>query len=173
VLKELGRSRILDTKLLPIGGGLDFPESADALVRRTVSRHNITFSRAEWLVGLYGTGVDDVLTFCLARPDDVPLDKQLEVTVAEVAYLAQHERIVTLGDLVLRRLPLAITGLVSEARLEALASILSTELNWGAEETRSQVLSVKNELHHYHGVSADMLSRRDTARTTHARQHQG
>jgi glycerol-3-phosphate dehydrogenase len=165
VLTELGRPRVVDTRALAIGGGLGFPGKAEDLVAEIVSRHHISDTRAHWMVGLYGTGADQVLAYCATRSDDLPLDDQLELTSAEVAYLVHHEHVANLGDLVLRRLPLAITGLVSSRRLEALTSILSAELGWSEEEASAQLSTFRNELHRFHGVSAEMLSQRDTTRT--------
>ncbi|WP_297109893.1 glycerol-3-phosphate dehydrogenase/oxidase [uncultured Devosia sp.] len=161
VLDFLGKARVRDTYDLPIGGGAGFPEEPGALEQELVARHGISAARAAWLVDLYGTRADTVLAFCGTREDDVPLDAGLEVTAAEIAYLAQQEHVVHLADLVLRRLPLAITGLISSRRLEALAAVLAGELGWTVEERQEQIADLAHQLHTYHGVSADMLTQRN------------
>ncbi|WP_338720705.1 glycerol-3-phosphate dehydrogenase/oxidase [Devosia sp. XK-2] len=161
VLDFLGKARVRDTYDLPIGGGAGFPEEPEALERQLIARHGIGANRATWLVGLYGTRADAVLSFCRTREDDVPLDTGLDVTAAEIAYLAQHEHVVHLADLALRRLPLAITGLISSRRLEALAAVLAAELGWTPAERQKQVADLTHQLHTYHGVSADMLTQRN------------
>ena len=161
VLDFLGKPRVRDTHGLPIGGGAGFPEEPGALEQQVIARYGVSAARAAWLVGLYGTRVDAVLSFCRTRQDDVPLDTGLEVTAAEVAYLAQHEHVVSLADLVLRRLPLAITGLISARRLESLAAVLAGELGWTAAEQHKQVADLTDQLQTYHGVSADMLTQRN------------
>ncbi len=161
VLDFLGEARVCDTRGLPIGGGAGFPQEPGALEKRVVSQYGVSAARASWLVGLYGTRVDEILPFCQSRADDTPVDEGMDVTAAEVAYLARHEHVVTLADLVLRRLPLAITGLVSARRLETLAGVLGGELGWTAEERQRQVAALVHDLQTYHGVSADMLAQRN------------
>lgn len=161
VLDYLDAVRGRDTRSLPIGGGADFPEDPGALERQTMSRHGVSAARASWLVDLYGTRVDAVLRFCSARDDDLPLDAGLELTAAEIVYLARHEYVVSLADLVLRRLPLALTGLISARRIEALAAVLADELAWTAAERHQQISDLTHQLHTYHGVSADMLTQRN------------
>jgi glycerol-3-phosphate dehydrogenase len=161
VLDFLGRARVSDTRGLPIGGGAGFPQEPGVLEKRVVSQYQVSAARASWLVDLYGTRVDEVLPFCQSRADDIPLDKDIDLTAAEVVYLARHENVVTLADLVLRRLPLAITGLISSRRLEALAGVLAGELGWTAEERQRQVAALVHDLQTYHGVSADMLAQRN------------
>ena len=160
-LDFLGQNRVRETRDLPIGGGAGFPTEPGSLERRVVSQYGISAARASWLVGLYGTRVDEVMTFCQWRADDTPVDEGMDVTAAEVAYLARHEHVVTLADLVLRRLPLAITGLISARRLETLAGVLAGELGWTAEERQRQVAALVHDLQTYHGVSADMLTQRN------------
>lgn len=161
VLDFLGKARVRDTYDLPIGGGAGFPDEPEALERQLIAQHGIRAARAAWLVGLYGTRADAVLTFCGTREDDVPLDAGLDVTAAEIAYLAQHEHVVHLADLALRRLPLAITGRISSRRLEVLAAVLAAELGWTPAERQKQVADLTHQLHTYHGVSADMLTQRN------------
>ena len=161
VLDFLGRARVSDTRDLPIGGGAGFPQEPGALETRVASQYGISTARASWLVDLYGTRVDEVVPFCQPRADDTPVDEGMDLTVAEVAYLARHEHVVTLADLVLRRLPLAIAGLVSARRIEALAAVLASELGWSPEERQRQVAALVHDLQTYHGVSADMLAQRN------------
>ena len=161
VLDFLGQNRVRDTRDLPIGGGAGFPHEPGALEKRVVLQYGVSADRASWLVGLYGTRVDEILRFCQSRTDDTPLDEGVDVTTAEIAYLARHENVVTLADLVLRRLPLAITGLISSRRLEVLAGVLAGELGWTAEERQRQVAALVHDLQTYHGVSADMLTQRN------------
>jgi glycerol-3-phosphate dehydrogenase len=164
VLQALGRPRIADTLGLPIGGGANFPMAPAELAAQLVSRHGISGERAARLVDLYGTRAGAVLAFCAARRDDTPLDEGTTLTAAELAYLITHEHIADLADLVLRRLPLAITGAVSAARIEAIAAIAATELGWDAAAVAAQVGKLTDELHTYHGVSAEMLAQRNQPR---------
>ncbi len=161
VLEALGVSRVVDTLGLPIGGGADFPGEAGALVDRLVRDHGISTERANWLADLYGTRAESVLAFCKSRVDDRPVDAGLALTAAEVACLVRQECVVHLADLVLRRLPIAITGAISLRRLEALGAIAATELGWSEAEKEAQIAGLIQELETYYGVSADMLAQRN------------
>lgn len=161
VLAFLNKPRTCDTRQMPIGGGADYPTGANALTAKVMAEHGISAARAAWLADLYGTRAKDVLSFCKERSDDLPVAADIELTRAEIAYLAHNEHIVTLGDLVLRRLPLAITGRICNRLINVLAETLSEELAWSPAQEASEVGSLKHDLHTYHGVTADMLAQRN------------
>jgi glycerol-3-phosphate dehydrogenase len=163
VLQALGRPRVADTLGLPIGGGADFPKMPAELEAQMVSGRDVSQERAARLVDLYGTRADAVLAFCAGRSDDTPLDDGTTLTAAELVYLITHEHVADLADLVLRRLPLAITGAVSAERIATMAAIAAAELGWDAAATAAQVVKLKDELQSYHGVSAGMLAQRNQA----------
>jgi glycerol-3-phosphate dehydrogenase len=96
-----------------------------------------------------------VLTFCLSRPDDTPLGTQTEITCAEIAFIARHEGVVTLSDIILRRTTLAIRGLLSEDLLDKLVAATGEELGWNAEEREHQLSALAEDLSTYHGVTLD------------------
>lgn len=164
VLEALGQERLADTLALPIGGGENFPKDAADLVQRLTSRHDIPTDRATRLVDLYGSRAADVLAFCRTRDDDVPLDPGTTLTPAEIVFLTRHEHVADLADLVLRRLPLAITGAISASRIAAIAAIAAAELGWTATETAAQIARLTHELATYHGVTAEMLALRTDER---------
>jgi glycerol-3-phosphate dehydrogenase len=165
VLAALGTKRAASTLALAIGGGAGFPKQAGALEAALVERHGIAPGRAGHLVDVYGTRAGDVLAFCLARPDDQPLHAEGHVTAAEIAFLARHEFVHSLGDMLLRRTPLSIRGDVSAALVRRVAAVLATELGWDENRTRCEIDTFNRDLADYHGVSGDMLERRDHERT--------
>jgi glycerol-3-phosphate dehydrogenase len=154
---------VADTLGLPIGGGADFPKVPAELEAQLVSQRDVSQERAARLVDLYGTLADAVLAFCAGRSDDTPLDDGTTLTSAELVYLITHEHVADLADLVLRRLPLAITGAVSAERIAAIAATAAAELGWDEAATAAQVGKLTDELQTYHGVSADMLAQRNQA----------
>ena len=161
VLEALGKPRLADTLGLPIGGGTDFPQSSGELEARLVEHFSISGARAGRLVDLYGTRARSVLEFCTGRVDDVPLDNGTTLTAAELVYIIAHEHVAKLPDLVLRRLPLAITGAVSARRIAAIADIAAAELGWNEAERDRQIGQLTHDLQTYHSVSAEMLAQRD------------
>jgi len=166
VLEELGRARVRDTIDLAIGGGAGFPKDASELERSLVTRHGVSVERAAWLVDAYGTRADDLLDFCLGRPDDVSLDGDCCVTSAEIAFLARNELVVGLEDMLLRRTPLAIRGDVSTGLISSVATAMAKELGWSAERQAQEVETVVGNLANYHGVSLEMLEQRTQERSS-------
>jgi glycerol-3-phosphate dehydrogenase len=163
VLAELGGRRTVDTLDLAIGGGRDFtaPERLGATLAQ---EFGITASRAAHLVDAYGTRAADVLEFCLARTDDQPLAHGLEVTAAEIAFLTRHEHTVRLGDLVLRRTALAITGTIDAGLIDTIAAVAGDEHGWDERRRRAEIAELTAELERYHGVDPATLERRTKER---------
>lgn len=61
----------------------------------------------------------------------------------EVRYAARHEMVVTLADIILRRLDLGTGKMASDAALERCAQIAGEELGWSAERQRAEIQRVK------------------------------
>ncbi|WP_187972652.1 glycerol-3-phosphate dehydrogenase/oxidase [Aquibium microcysteis] len=160
VLAELGRPRLTDTIGLPIGGGAGFPKNPADLVAELAGR-GIAWQRAAWLADAYGTRARDVLDFCLARSDDVPLAAGGVITAAEIVFLTRSEWAVRLEDMLLRRTPLSIRGDVSMAIIAAAAAAMAGELGWDDQRRAGEIDDFVRDLADYHGVSREMLQRRD------------
>ena len=164
VLAVLGRARVTSTLALPIGGGAAFPKSPGALEVALVERYGIDGHRAVHLVDVYGTRAGEVLDFCLGRDDDWPLKASCQTTGAEIAFLAHNEFVCGLGDILLRRTPLSIRGDVSAVLVQRVAYVLAAELGWDEDWTRREIETFTCDLSDYHGVSREMLERRDRER---------
>ncbi len=165
VLAELKRPRKADTLAVPIGGGKDFPKAAAILERDLVASFGISPARAAHLTATYGTSARDLLAFCQARPDDMPLGPQTDITAAEIAFIARHENVVTLSDIVLRRTTLAIRGLLTSDLLDALTAAAGDELGWSTEERERQQSALAEDLSTYHGVTLDGRRNEDPSRS--------
>ncbi|MEX0956683.1 MAG: glycerol-3-phosphate dehydrogenase/oxidase [Rhizobiaceae bacterium] len=162
VLAELKMTRSTGTLDMAIGGGAGF--SAD-YAGELAGRHGISAERASYLVDLYGTRADEVQTYCAGRDDNAPLDSLCQTTAAEIAFLVQHEFVCRLGDILLRRTPLAIRGEVSGALIDRVAAILAAEAGWDDAKTRREVDDFRSELEEFHGVSRQTLERRTRDRS--------
>lgn len=165
VLAVLDRTRKIGTLDRPIGGGKNFPKAAAILERDLVTEFGIGQDRAAHLVTSYGTTARDLLAFCQARDDDLPLGGASDITAAEIAFLARREWVVSLADVVLRRTTLAIRGLLSPELIDQLAGVVAGELGWSAEETARQTSALLEDLETYHGVSFGVPQSEDISRS--------
>ena len=151
-LEILGIERTVSTAGLPIGGGKDFP-SSDAARAAWIAEHSATLGAAtvERLLERYGTRAASVIETLAAEPV-VPLDHDSNLTTSEIGYFADHEDVVHLVDVVLRRTNIAFIGAVTVALLEELAAILADRLGWSPEQTNREVERTLAELSDRHGV---------------------
>ena len=151
-LEILGIERTVSTAGLPIGGGKDFPTS-DAARAAWVAAHSATLDAAtvERLLERYGTRAASVIE-TLANEPVVPLRHDSDFTTSEIGYFADHEDVVHLVDVVLRRTNIAFIGSVTVALLEELAAILAGHLGWSAEQTNREVERTLAELSDRLGV---------------------
>lgn len=154
VLQELKHPRQTSTRTLAIGGGVGFA-SAQADATATGD------SRRDHLLATYGSRASEVAAFCAAFTDDRPLTDASATTTGEIAFLARHEHVVTLSDIVLRRSPLAITGQISTRMIDQICAVLRPLMAWSQAETTQQKQALLAELNSYYGVSQDMLDSRN------------
>jgi glycerol-3-phosphate dehydrogenase len=149
VLKRLGRSRLVSTRLLPIGGGKDYPSDelkrADWLADAR-SALGIDTLRLGQLLSRYGTKATEVALSQIAWGNR---DRKLEASaysLAEIDYIVRNELVVHLTDVVMRRTPLAITGALNKQDLEAIAIVAGEALGWGRERREDEVRSATTQL---------------------------
>jgi glycerol-3-phosphate dehydrogenase len=153
-LAFLGRERNRDTKQVPIGGGKEYPRTGYAELQFFNEVNQATGLTRPWLkifFDRYGTRLRDLAAFVMERKD-APLKHFPEMTRGEVAFLAEHERIVHLDDLLLRRTMLAYLGRLTRPLVEELADVLGDSLGWGrarkkAEAARAlQILADRHQI---------------------------
>ncbi|MGV3553402.1 FAD-dependent oxidoreductase [Rhizobium sp.] len=145
VLGRLGRTRRTDTKMLPIGGGRDYP--VDATARRrwvdaAVSRSGVSAGRAEALLNRYGTTADAVLAQIKANSGETPLAHLADYSDAEIDWIARNEMVEHLADIVMRRTTLAIEGKLNAGALEEIAAVAAKALAWDAARMAQEIASV-------------------------------
>jgi glycerol-3-phosphate dehydrogenase len=159
VLARLARTRRVDTRDLPIGGGRDFPRDAAARaawVSALAAGGAVSAGRAEALLSRYGTRASAVAQFCAplqGTPDDAPLASAPDYTVREIQYLCEHEAVTHLADLLLRRTPFALAGRLSPALLGETAAIAAGVLGWDALRTQREIDAVSTLVQQRHGVA--------------------
>ncbi|MDN4491198.1 glycerol-3-phosphate dehydrogenase/oxidase [Demequina sp. SYSU T00068] len=162
VLGLLGETRRVSTRGLPIGGGAGFPvdDARDGWIDEHLP--GVPLDRARTLLDRYGTRAVEV-----AAAESVPggmwarlwgadpgarLADAPDVTRGEIAWIARHERVARLADVVLRRTTLAFEGRVTEALLDDLADVVGEELGWTRRRRRAEVDAVRAILGETHGV---------------------
>lgn len=169
VLAHLGRRRSVDTSTRAIGGGHDFPGSVDLLAELLRTEFAIDAARAMHLAETYGSQAFDVMRFGAARSDERPLSPGFHMTEAEIVWLIRREHVRHLGDLVLRRTDLAISGRINVDLIDTLAMITARELGWGETQAGVERDRLVHDLDALHGVTRTILENRckETSHDTH------
>ena len=150
ILLVLGRPRVRSSANLPIGGGKGYPRMPEGT--------GLPQDRLATLLERYGTGADKVAAYLLAGPD-APLACLPAYSRREIAFMALHERVVHLDDLILRRTMMALLGQVNGPLLEELAAIVSPVLGWSPRDAAAEVERTIQLLETGHGVMAATLSK--------------
>ena len=152
-LERLGVERTVSTVGMAIGGGKKFPATADA--RTTwVAAHADGFDRdmVERLLERYGTRAEEVIDVLADQPS-VPLENDPEFTAAEIAYFAEHEDVVHLIDVILRRTNIAFRGGVTGPLLHEIGAVLANSLGWSPADLDREIAASVEYLRINHGVT--------------------
>lgn len=158
VLALLGQTRTVNTGELAIGGGRGFPATEEG-VQAWVKAHaggDVGAERAELLLGRYGTRASEVIDF-LREGGDSLLQSTKELSVRELAYMAEHEHVGHAIDILIRRTSLAFRGLVTAELVDEVAGHLAGHLGWDAQQTRQEVQLAHAVLAERHRVEIDQL----------------
>ncbi|WP_309107102.1 glycerol-3-phosphate dehydrogenase/oxidase [Arthrobacter sp.] len=158
VLAELGMQRRISTAKLAIGGGAGFPET-EAGVQKWIKAHMSPGRDADRAAGLltrYGTRAEEVISYLDAGPDRL-LHSTRELSVRELEFMAQHEQIGHLVDILIRRTSLAFRGLVTGELLNEIAAVLAVPLGWDAAARATEIRHAQEVLNRFHGVQVHSL----------------
>lgn len=158
VLKELGLTRKISTAKLPIGGGAGFP-SDEAGVQQWIKSHmtpSRDADRTAVLLTRYGTRASDVMAY-LDGGEDRLLRSTRELSVRELEFMARHEQIGHLIDVLIRRTSLAFRGLVTGELLNETAEILAGPLGWDRSRCAAEIKHAQEVLQRLHRVQIDSL----------------
>ncbi|MFD5277017.1 glycerol-3-phosphate dehydrogenase/oxidase [Pseudarthrobacter sp. NPDC058362] len=153
VLGLLGRVRSVDTRNLPIGGGRAYPQDGSAVEAWVAARTGpgVSADRARTLLDRYGTRADEVLAF-LAEGDDAPLRSTAELSTRELAWMAAHEQVAHVADVLIRRTSLAFRGLVTAELAYEVAAQLAPYLGWDTGKARQEAEAALTLLAERHGL---------------------
>jgi len=153
-LAQLGLTRKKDTRSLPIGGGHGYPRDPHEMRRQIESLSawtGLSAGRVGVLFERYGTRAEAVATF-INRGTEHILKSLPDYSLREIAFLAQHEKVIHLDDLVLRRSMLAMLGRLTRESIGELAAILCDAQGWTTEQRTAEVARTLSILADRHGV---------------------
>lgn len=162
LLARLDLPRRMATEHSAIGGGRDYPASADRQiwVGRTAATAGLSSEAAERLLARYGTRAAEFAR-TLSGGGDEALRSLPTHGHREIAWIIDQERPETLADLVLRRLTIAFTGELSHAAVIELSKVMAAARNWDERRRLAECAALFAELNTNHGVSEPTLRRRD------------
>lgn len=159
----LGIDRQASTELLPIGGGRDYPQSADKQrewLRNLEEEVELPSQLIHELFDRYGTRAAEVARFISSEEDKESGSPAVTETVAgskyyrgEIQFLLTHELVQHLDDLILRRSLMGMQGELTMPLLEALADIGQQTLGWSATERQAELKRTQAILLDQHGVA--------------------
>ncbi|MGD0046178.1 MAG: glycerol-3-phosphate dehydrogenase/oxidase [Bryobacteraceae bacterium] len=150
ILRTLGRPRVRSSADLAIGGGKGYPRMPEGT--------GLPQDRLATLLDRYGTGADRVAAYLQAGPD-APLACHAGYSRREIEFMALHDRVVHLDDLVLRRMLMGLLGEATRPLLEELASVVSPVLEWSQQDAAAEVERTIQLLEKAHGAMAAAQSK--------------
>lgn len=157
-LARLARTRQSSTATLPIGGGRDYPRTAQARaawIDQQQGQSGLARPQVEQLLHRYGTLAATIIADISQNRHNgaaQPLQHQADYLRGEVTYLVRTEKVAHLDDFLLRRSSLAMLGLITRPLVEELATILGEVLGWSAQEQQAEVARTVDLLAKRHRV---------------------
>ncbi len=158
VLAEVGAQRKVSTAQLAIGGGAGFPAD-EAGVQKWIKDHMTAGRDADRTAGMltrYGTRAEAVMAYLDGGPDHL-LRSTRELSVRELEFMAAHEQVGHLVDVLIRRTSLAFRGLVTGELLNEVAEVLSGPLGWDAAARAAEIRHAQDVLQRFHRVETHSL----------------
>jgi glycerol-3-phosphate dehydrogenase len=153
-LDFLGKKRQKSTRDLPIGGGRGYSSDVSERKRQIdglAAWTGLDRDRLNVLYARYGSRAESIASF-IKRSDDAPLKSLSDVTKREIAFLALHEKVQHLDDLLLRRTMLAMLGHLTRERVHELADVLGESIGWNEEQKKAEVARTFRLLEDRHEV---------------------
>jgi glycerol-3-phosphate dehydrogenase len=153
-LTFLGRPRQKHTRDLSIGGGHRFATDPKEQARQLdgfAAWTGLSRERLQTLYTRYGSRIEALASF-INQAEDAPLKSLSQYTKREIIFLVQHEKVIHLQDVILRRTLLAMLGHLSKAGIEELAEVVGDTLGWNTERKADEVAQTLRILGDRHGV---------------------
>lgn len=139
-LQFLGLARSKGTGNLPIGGGRNYPHTSEERAKHLnglAAWTGLSHDRLETLFERYGTRAETIADF-MKLEADAPLTSLPTYSKRELLFLVQHEKVVHLDDLLLRRTMLAMLGKLSRESVLECAGLLADAFGWSTERKNAE-----------------------------------
>lgn len=151
LLGRLGRSRQASTRMMPIGGGKEFPRDARARadwLRKASAASDIGEQRLAILLERYGTKALAIAQHRSPWNSGDHLPDSSDYSLAEIDYLLRMEQVRHVSDIVLRRTTLAISGSLTINDINRIAMMAAQVFAWSPDRTAAEVEAVLDTLRH-------------------------
>jgi len=139
-LQFLGIKRSKSTQELPVGGGRNYPRTAEdraKYINGLAAWTGLSRERLETLFERYGTRTETIAEF-MKQATDAPLNSLPTYSKRELLFLIQHEKGEHLDDLLMRRTMLAMLGKLSRDAITECAMLMADALNWDVERRNAE-----------------------------------
>ncbi|GAB6968205.1 glycerol-3-phosphate dehydrogenase/oxidase [Komagataeibacter kakiaceti JCM 25156] len=155
ILPRLGGARQVSTRLLPIGGGRNFPRPARqaTYLAGIAEAYGIPPERVRTLFARYGTLAQDIARFC-AHVADMPLRSLPTYTRREIAFIARYEQVRQVADILYRRTTIALSGALTPDVAREVADVAGDALGWDADEIQRQARDAWQQAETCHHMAA-------------------
>ncbi|MGC4024245.1 MAG: glycerol-3-phosphate dehydrogenase/oxidase [Mesorhizobium sp.] len=125
------------------------------LEKKVAAAGRVPPARAKTLVRRYGT---TALRMAPELGQDKPLDGASSYSMQEMAWIAGHERVTHLGDLILRRTLMGFEGVANENSIRSVCKAVAPVLGWSDADCRKEIDQTLTILHGRHRVRAGLRS---------------
>ncbi|RPJ00590.1 MAG: FAD-dependent oxidoreductase, partial [Chloroflexi bacterium] len=158
-LAFLGHPRRVNTEGVAIGGGKAYPRGAEEQTEwlvRVQAQKGLDLPRLRTLFGRYGTRAEAIADYIAAGADTL-LDGAADYSQREILFLVEHEKVVHLDDLLLRRTLLAMLGSVTHAVLRQTGQLMGSVHGWSEAQVDAEIQRTIDILVKRHGVPEERL----------------
>lgn len=141
VLQRLGLERKQSTRNYRLGGGKEYPQTAEDKERffsKLLSQSDITAEQLEILFARYGTKAERMLNRT-GLQNDPHLQQYADMSVKEIQHIVENEDVVHLDDFIFRRSMLGKLGQVTSQGLEELGRVIGHILGWDEVKIRQEI----------------------------------
>ena len=154
VLRLIGEKRRVSSGDLPIGGGRDFPKPSGQTrwLNQLTQQYGLPLERVTQLVQRYGSRALPMLQR-IQQQGEQPLQHHQAYSTLELRYLIEHEQVLQLEDLLVRRTSLAICGELTPPLVEEISHLLATTLGWSDHQRLQHVQRSCASLARWHGLT--------------------
>ena len=125
----------------------------DAVPDRPINDFGLTAETWRRLYGRYGATADRIVT--AAKQEDLAMVPGTFTLWAELPYLAKHENIRHLADLLLRRVRIGLlTPRGGEAYIKRIRKLCRTSLPWDKKRWKIEIQTYLDQWNHFHALPA-------------------